>query len=185
MASQFVSKIFQSDLEEILIQIIRNSPSHRKKIKSSHFYSVSNISIPLKTYVQRIIAYLSLTDEHFILSLKYFEKIMNNCNYDKKQISIHKMLFACLMAADKFLEDDPYSCSFYSKAAGIKPEELLKMEIEFYEAINFELYISEEEFSQIKEKLLGIENISDSDSDSENKSLNFQEYINKDGIECA
>lgn len=157
MTSTSVLQTFQNNLDEILIEMIRKSSTKKRKaLDQSNFYCVSSISISLNTYIKRLLFYMELTNEHFFLALKYAERIFSQKCFKNKKLSTHKLMFACLMAACKFLEDDAYSLCFYSRVSGIKCNDLFELELEFYEAINFDLYVSEEEYKilemEIKEK---------------------------------
>lgn len=124
-----------------------------KFIDSSCFYALGVIKISIQKYIERLLAYIELNNNHFILALKYFERIIKRCNYKQSSISLHKLFFVCLLASDKFLEDDVFNNSYYAQVGGMKCGDLFDLEMEFYEAIEFDLYVDEHEFEEFKKEV--------------------------------
>ena len=78
----------------------------------------------------------------------------------------------CLLAAEKYLEDDVYDNSYYSQVAGIKTNNLMELELEFYETIEFELYVNEQEFVDFQTEI--------------HKKTDFiEKHLNNDSIEAT
>ena len=72
--------------------------------------------------------------------------ILNKKNY-------FKVVYICMMVTHKFYDDDTYKNKDYAKFIGVTVEELMKMEMEFLNIIDFDLFISEDEFENYKQKL--------------------------------
>ena len=157
MSSQeSISPVILSNLEEILSQLIDKSQrrhSSQRPLKASNFYCIYPITISLKSYIERLLKFLELTNDHFLIALKYFERVLKKANFKRAKLSLHKLFFICLLAADKFLEDDVFENSYYSQVSGIKCSELMQMEVEFYETIEFELYVDDEEYEEFKREI--------------------------------
>ena len=157
-SSQSISSVFLYDLEEILNGLMTKTPNKgffrkAKLIESSAFYSMGLIKISLQSYIQRLLQYVELNNSHFILALKYFNRVIQKGNYKKSNISFHKLFFVCLVAADKYLEDDIFNNSYYAQVGGMKCADLFAMEMEFYEAIEFDLYVNDQEFEDFKKEI--------------------------------
>ncbi len=54
------------------------------------------------------------------------------------------------MLAVKFYEDEVHKNNYYAQVAGISCEELLNLEKEFLEILNFKLFINEQEIDGLK-----------------------------------
>lgn len=70
------------------------------------------------------------------------------------------MFFLCLMESQKFHDDENYSHKDYAKVSGVSPKELLKLELEFMELVNFNMFIKDDEYeaySQRFEKLWSLQ----------------------------
>ena len=70
------------------------------------------------------------------------------------------MFFLCLMESQKFHDDENYSNKDYAKVSGVSPKELLKLELEFMELVNFKMFIKDDEYeaySQRFEKLWSLQ----------------------------
>lgn len=145
----------QYNIENILLRLLQNTyRTYTEKPRSkSSFYRLCPTAISLSAYINRLSQFLTLSNEHFLVALKYFERIIRRNHYRKFKLSLHKLFFLCLMAADKYLEDDVYSNAYYAQVAGIKCGDLFEMEIEFYESIGFELYIDDQELEYFRKEL--------------------------------
>ncbi len=185
MSSQeFISPIFLSNLEEILNQMMDKSQrrhSTQRPLKTSNFYCVYPTTISLKSYIERLLKFLELTNDHFLLALKYFERILKKANLKRTKLSFHKLFFLCLMSAEKFLEDDVFENLYYSQVSGIKCSDLLQMEVEFYEIIEFELYVDEEEYEEFKKEINRKESINENKRESPVKLMDLR----KEQMNCA
>lgn len=161
MTSPVISELFLFGLEDILVRFMTKRAIKRPFGKSSivencAFYSQGVTRISLQSYVERVLKFIELTDSHFILALKYFERVMQKRKYKTSRISLHKLFFACILASQKFLEDDIYDNSYYAQVAGMKPNDLFELEVEFYKAIDFDLCLDEQEFEAFKKEISGM-----------------------------
>lgn len=54
------------------------------------------------------------------------------------------------MLATKFYEDEIHKNKYYAQVAGVSGDELLDLEKEFLEILNFNLFVREKEFDELK-----------------------------------
>ena len=59
-----------------------------------------------------------------------------------------------LLAATKFFDDRYYENSYYAKVGGLKNSELNALEALFLQLINFQLYVTSEEYEKCKQTLI-------------------------------
>jgi hypothetical protein len=108
----------------------------------------------------------TLTD-YFYFWVKKFEfgedlLILTMMNIDKilaKQFilnsdNVKNLLYTCMVVTQKYYEDVIFNDKDYSKIGGYKTEELINMEVEFLELLEFSLHIKEEEFIKYKSKMI-------------------------------
>ena len=60
------------------------------------------------------------------------------------------------METQKYYDDESFTNKVYAKTCGISTEELLELELEFMNYIDFKIYIKDEEFYKYKKKLQSI-----------------------------
>jgi len=110
----------------------------------------------------------TLTD-YFYFWVKKFEfgedlLILTMMNIDKilaKQFilnsdNVKNLLYTCMVVTQKYYEDVIFNDKNYSKIGGYKTEELINMEVEFLELLDFSLHIKEEEFIKYKAKMINL-----------------------------
>ena len=68
-------------------------------------------------------------------------------------------MFLSLMTAVKYQEDLVHNNVFYAMVSGIRKEELLLLEIEYLELIEYDLFIDSFMFQNLIVNLLGLFNI--------------------------
>ena len=96
---------------------------------------------------------LKINDNLLVLIMMYIDKIIANGKFILCEKNINKLFYTCLMITQKYYEDNSFNNKAYANLVGINCEELLKMEMEFMNMINFELFIKGEEFEKYKQKI--------------------------------
>ena len=95
---------------------------------------------------------LGLDDHMLILSMMYFDKILAK-KFILTENNIHKVFFICMMEVHKFYSDVVFPNKDYAKLCGINTEELLELELEFLNYLDFNMNISEDDFFAYRKKL--------------------------------
>ena len=67
--------------------------------------------------------------------------------------NIHKAFFMCMMETQKYYEDENFKNKDYAKVCGITTDELLELELEFMNYMDFNININDEEYINYKNKL--------------------------------
>ena len=94
-----------------------------------------------------------INDNILVLIIMYIDKIISNGNFILCEKNINKLFYTCLMITQKYYEDNSFNNKTFANLVRLKCDELLKMEIEFMNMINFELFIKDEDFEKYKEKI--------------------------------
>ena len=107
-------------------------------------YSIPNITI--YEYLIRIQKYTLIEKNTLILSLIYIDRICQLNKIVLTYYNIHRILFASILIAIKYNEDEFYENKFYAEIAGIKVTELKIIEYNFFCMCDFNLYVDEDIF---------------------------------------
>ena len=112
-------------------------------------------SISVRGYIDRMAKFMKCTEETFVLALIYIDRITTR---NKKLVinvhCIHRLFLTATVVAAKFFEDMYYKNSYYCKVGGVSNKELNILEVEFLLCIDFQLYVSTEEYENYSHTLL-------------------------------
>ena len=87
-----------------------------------------------------------------VLTMMNLDKLLAS-DFILSYTNVHKVFFICMMETQKYYDDINFTNKNYAKICGITTDELLELEIEFMNHIDFNLYIKEEDFLKYKNKL--------------------------------
>ncbi|KAM3139942.1 hypothetical protein pb186bvf_007973 [Paramecium bursaria] len=147
---------FISTISKILEEIVQETDSLRN-LQTTLFHAPKIPSITILNYLQRIAKYTNCSEQCYIISLIYIDRIQ-----DKRQDiildshCIHRFILTSMMIAIKYQDDDYYKNEYYAKVGGITLKEVNQLEAEFLKLIDFELFIEESLFNGYVQKLLEI-----------------------------
>jgi hypothetical protein len=97
-------------------------------------------------YLARIFKYMMCSDSCYILALIYLNKINSIDKNIILKYNIHALYFISLYIAVKWLDDEFYDKNMYIKISCLSCETMFDMEILFLNLLNFNVYVSEEEY---------------------------------------
>ena len=151
---------FISLLSDILTHICKENKTNEDEklnlIKPFIFKKMPHITI--YDYIERLYKYSKVSDEIFILTLIYIDRICFLYKIKLNYFNIHKLFLASFIVAIKYHEDSYYSMKFYAKLCGVPLKEMLHLEYEFLKLIRFNLFVSEALFNKYKDNILNCEN---------------------------
>ena len=137
-------------ISKVLEKIINNNKINKRyKLKRDIFTGKSLPKITLIDYINRIITYSDSEINTLICSLIYIDRI--NKIKAINEFNIHRIFFTAVLVSIKYNEDIIFNNDYYSKVAGVKLNEINKMELEFISLLDFNLYIDPEEFGSYKQ----------------------------------
>lgn len=108
--------------------------------------------ISLKDYLIRILKHSEIEINTLISSLIYLDYLCTK-NFIISKYNVHKLLFISILISSKYNEDVIYDNETYSKIAGLKIDDVNKMENIFFKACDHNLFIKEETFYKYKDIL--------------------------------
>lgn len=159
--------IFQENIENIknicltILETILEYTSKLKKIPSI-FDNQSNIKRKRKNIDEYnfedlfkfCIKMLKINDNLLILIMMNIDKIISNGKIIVNYKNINRLFYTCLMITQKYYEDNSLNNKIYADLVGVNCDELLNMEMEYMNLIDFELFIKDDEFTKYKQKII-------------------------------
>ena len=138
----------------------KNLENYKEIIKnqSKMVFSANTVpNISIKDYLTRIQTYSNIEKSTMILSLIYIDRICEIADLTLTYFNIHRILFAAVLMAIKYNEDNFYDNKFYSEIAGVKLKELKMIEYTFLDLIDFQMFIDDQTYEKYQQYLENIE----------------------------
>lgn len=136
--SQIITEIIEEN------KVDENFKKIQEKQKKLVFNSKKTPSIPIQTYLERVLKYTHIEESTLIIGLIYIDRICELNDITLTELNVHRILFTSILLSIKFNEDDFYSNSYYAKVAGISLEEVNLAESEFLNLCKFRLFVTKE-----------------------------------------
>lgn len=115
------------------------------------FSSTEIPPISVQDYLTRLVRYLNATTPELAVMFIYLSRYQSaNPNNLITELNIHRLLITALRLAQKFHTDNVYPNIYAAKVGGIPLQEMNNLEIQFLTAIDYDLYVSSEEYNQWK-----------------------------------
>lgn len=146
-------------IADVLNQICKENKTNKEdKLIITIPFTVKTIpSITIYNFIQRLSKYSQVSDETFILTLIYIDKICHFYKINLNYYNIHKLFLASFITSIKYHEDEMYSIKLYAKIGGVPHKELIHLEYEFMKLIQFNLFVNEDLFNKYKSNLINFE----------------------------
>ena len=146
-------------LSKILLNILsqnKNLPNYFGKIKENkdfHFTIMKQPSISLFDYLKRILTFIKLDFSTLIIAMIYIDRICKEKVF-LNEFNIHRILVIAIYIAYTYNEDQTFDNDYLSLVSGINKEEMVTLEEDFLELIEFKLFVKEQLYEQYKERVL-------------------------------
>ncbi|CAD8107713.1 unnamed protein product [Paramecium primaurelia] len=89
---------------------------------------------------------MNLNDETLILAFYFVDQITKKLRIFLNLENSTGLLIGSIIIADKILNDQPRNIEKYKLASGLKKEQLIQIETYFLETLDYNLFVSEENF---------------------------------------
>jgi len=124
------------------------------KSQSIMYFSANSIpNITIKDYLIRIQNYSEIEESTLILAIILIDHMCKRSGVLLTHYNIHRILFSSVLVSIKFNEDSYFDNNFYSQIAGVKPNELQKLEYIFLELNDFNIFVEDIEYQQYEKHL--------------------------------
>ena len=147
--------IFAKSLLTILAKN-KNDKDYYTKINTNqdgNFTFKKKPSISLLDYLRRIIKYLKIEYSTLIIAMIYIDRICKEKIY-LNEYNIHRIMVISIYMAYFYNEDCIYDNNYLALVCGISKNEMITLENDFLDLIEFKLFVSEEIFEQYKKYFL-------------------------------
>jgi len=140
---------------KILLHILsenKKSKDYYKKINSNqdgHFTFKMKPGISLLDYLARILKYLKIEYSTLIIAMIYIDRICKEKVF-LNEFNIHRVMLISIYMAYTYNEDCIYDNKYLALVSGLSKSEMLSLEEDFLDLIDFRLFVSEEIFEQYK-----------------------------------
>ena len=100
---------------------------------------------PLLEYVRRVLHYSRCTEESFIITLCYMDRL-SNMGFPITPRSVHRVFLTCVLLAIKYREETYFPTLYYSQVGGLPLAELRQMEVAVLTLLGFDCGVTPEEY---------------------------------------
>ena len=140
---------------KILLHILsenKKSKDYYKKINSNqdgHFTFKMKPGISLLDYLRRILKYLKIEYSTLIIAMIYIDRICKEKVF-LNEYNIHRIMLISIYIAYTYNEDCTYDNKYLALVSGLSKTEMVALEEDFLDLIDFKLFVTEEIFEQYK-----------------------------------
>ena len=106
----------------------------------------------LHDYFYYWIKKLDFNENLLLLTMKNLDKLLAK-DFILTDDNVKNVLFTCMIITQKNFEDKNFNDKDYAKILEVSTKDIIDMQIEFLDYIDFSLYISDEEFNKYKRKM--------------------------------
>ena len=140
---------------QILLHILyenKKSSDYYKKIslnQDGHFTFKMQASVPLFVYLQRILKYVKIELSTLIIAMIYIDRICREKVF-LNEFNIHRIMVISIYMAYIYNEDCVYDNKYLALVSGLSKADMMTLEEDFLDLIEFNLFVSDEVFEQYK-----------------------------------
>ena len=96
---------------------------------------------------------LNFNEDMLYLMMMNLDKLLNSKKIILNEKNVENILFTCMVITQKYYEDVIFSDKDYSKLKNIEYDDLINMQMDFLETINYSLLINKDDLEQYKIKM--------------------------------
>ena len=96
---------------------------------------------------------LNFNEDMLYLMMMNLDKLLNSKKIILNDKNVENILFTCMVITQKYYEDVIFSDKDYSKLKNIEYDDLINMQMDFLEKINYSLLINKDDLEQYKIKM--------------------------------
>jgi hypothetical protein len=135
-----------------LIEANMNTPNVGSR-DVTKFHALEPPTISVLDYLERIHKYACCSNECFILSLIYIDRLIQLNNFALTALNVHRVIITSVMLGAKFFDDQYFNNAYYAKVGGVPVTEMNLLEVELLFRLNFSLYVNTEIFKKYQSEL--------------------------------
>jgi hypothetical protein len=118
------------------------------------FNSVTVPNISLHDFLKRLHKYTRFSAECLVIAIIYIDRYNLQMNdFRLSNYNVHKLTLAAVLLAAKFQDDFYYDNKAFEFAGGVNAAHLHQLELELFQKLEYNLYVSEEDYQELELKL--------------------------------
>lgn len=121
-------------------------------LTKDNIFSDSIDELEVSVIIERSVKFLEFNESNLVVFMIYLDRILAK-KFILSKRNVNRIVFTGLVLSHKFFDDNVYKNKDYAKIAGISSTELLKLELEFSDILEFNFFIEDEYFKVYTEKL--------------------------------
>lgn len=146
--------IFISAMSEVLVQLCSTTDA-QGPLERTHFDAAYAPPISLRLYIERLGAYFGCSQECFVLSLVFLDRLVKGSdNFAVSSANIHRVLVTALLIATKMQDDETCSNAYYAQVGGLAMNELNMLEAKMLEMMHYRCHVSAKEYEEYRTSIL-------------------------------
>ena len=162
--------ILVSSIASIMVGIILFNKDKENEMKPNSEDILFSKRIPMLTiedYLKRLIKYSKMEYSTIIIMFIYLDRIFLKEKFILCLNNVYRIILACMVLSIKYNEDVKFKNTYYCKMGGITLADMNAIEENVYCRLNFELFISKEEFLYYYNKLINLNEDSEDETEIE------------------
>ncbi|CAK93595.1 unnamed protein product (macronuclear) [Paramecium tetraurelia] len=149
-------------IAKVLEEIVKETDIIESPIQTV-FHTNKKPQISIYKYIERIKMYSYCSNECFVLALIYIDRVQERnqdvvinsyCVHRLNLDQLYRFMLACILMSIKYNDDDYYKNDYYSRVGGITLQELNALEQELLTLLDYQLFVSQNQYYYYKEKLM-------------------------------
>lgn len=139
-------------ISSVLEELVRAGEQERALGKTRHNRQVSKFNglhptpITIAYYLQRIAQFSGCSDQCFVLMLIYIDRLVTKKNIALDAYNVHRLIISAILLSAKFFDDHFFFNPHFALVGGLKEREMNTLELEFLFLIEFNLYVTAEDY---------------------------------------
>lgn len=117
---------------------------HNRQV--SKFNGLHPTPITIAYYLQRIAQFSGCSDQCFVLMLIYIDRLVTKKNIALDAYNVHRLIISAILLSAKFFDDHFFFNPHFALVGGLKEREMNTLELEFLFLIEFNLYVTAEDY---------------------------------------
>lgn len=166
LSMEFSEEAYDDPLQEApgagvhFVEALASMLTHRASLAEtpqqvSVFHSESVPPMSIHDYLMRIAKYFQCSNECFVLSLVYIDRIgKQSPEFAISEFSMHRLQLTSIIVALKFYDEGNYLNSYYANVGGITTHEVNGLEMEFLKLLGWKLHVMPEEYDECRKRVL-------------------------------
>lgn len=141
-------------LEELVVANERDGQeAGRAAHEVTKFHGLRAPSIGVCDYLERISRFSGCSNECFVLSLIYIDRLIMRKRIVLDSLNVHRLVITSVMLAAKFFDDHYLDNAHYAAVGGVPRLEVNVLELEFLFLLEFNLHVTAADYYQYHEAL--------------------------------